>query len=235
VASAFNAVAVVPSTSFRLRTATWPRAEATAVTGAVWVTGELDYKLRRDVNWTAGAMADVILVSTSGTEVLSKTIDVDAAEGTFTLRIPEGGGLMPGEYALRINLRSRQEGTPGLSGTARVIVPPAAAPIGEGVLWRRGPSTGPRFLMTADPRFQRSERVRLEHATAAMGAPGARLIDQQGKTLAVPVAVTTRPDDSGEFRWVVAELALAPLAPGSYGIEVAVGEAKVVTAFTVVP
>ena len=34
--------------------------------------------------------------------------------------------------------------------------------MGEPVLWRRGPSTGPRHARTADPRFSRSERVRLE-------------------------------------------------------------------------
>jgi hypothetical protein len=102
-------------------------------------------------------------------------------------------------------------------------------------MWRRGPTTGPKYEMTADPRFRRSDRVRIEHATTAAGAATARMLDRAGSPMAVPVQVTERADESGEFRWIVAEAALAPLAPGDYAIEVTLDQGKAVTAFKVVP
>lgn len=236
VAAAFNAVAGVSTRSqFRLRAATWPRVGGAGVAGTVWVTGELDYALRRDVAWTAGATADVVVVAATGAQVLSTTVAVDAATGLLTLTLPQAGGLPPGEYALRIRVRPNQDGTIPVSDTARIIVPSAAARLGEAVIWRRGPTTGPRFMMTADPRFTRNDRLRLEHATTGAGAASARLVDRQGKTLAVPVSIAERPGESGDFRWMTVDLALAPLAPGSYAIEVSLDDAKSVTAFTVIP
>jgi hypothetical protein len=90
-------------------------------------------------------------------------------------------------------------------------------------------------MMTADPRFQRSERVRLEHATTAAGTATARMLDRAGNPLQVPVQVTDRQDESGEFRWLIAEATLAPLAPADYAIELTLDDAEVVTAFKVVP
>jgi hypothetical protein len=89
--------------------------------------------------------------------------------------------------------------------------------------------------MTADPRFLRSDRIRLEHASTAAGAATARMLDRSGNPLNVPVLVTERDDSSGEFKWIVADAALAPLAPGDYAVELTLDETKVVTAFKVVP
>lgn len=237
IATAFNAVAGVSSRSqFRLRAALWPRVSAASgVAGSVWVVGELDYTLRRDVGWTAGATAEITLVSAAGTQVESRAVDVDAKAGAFTVTLPEAGALAPGEYALKIRVRAKQDGVVPLSDTARIIVPAAASTLGDAVLWRRGQTTGLQFLTTADPRFRRSDRLRLEHATTGAGAASARLVDRQGKAMQVPVALSERADPSGEFTWLVAEVALAPLGVGSYAIEVTLGDAKSVTAFSVVP
>jgi len=102
-------------------------------------------------------------------------------------------------------------------------------------MWRRGPSTGPQHLRTADPRFRRNERIRLELATSSAEPATARLIDRSGQPMTVPVEVTERPDPSGAFRWVVADLALAPFGPADYAIEVTQGPSKQLTAFRVVP
>ena len=58
------------------------------------------------------------------------------------------------------------------------------------------------------------------------GTATARLLDRAGQPLQVPVQVSARPDDSGQFRWIVADAALAPLAPGQYTIEVTLGALK---------
>ena len=232
--SAFGTVAAVtPRANFRIRTATARPGDAP--TAVVWVVGELDYRARREVTWTAGGTADVTVVSADGQEVFATSIDVPASAPAFTMRGPDAGGLPPGEYALRVRLRpNNQEGLPVVD-TARLVVPKELPALGDSLIWRRGPSTGPQFVATADPRFQHSDRIRVEIPTGASGAPTARMLDRFGKPNQVPVIVTERPEPSTQFRWIVAEAVLAPLAPGDYSIETTVGNAKQVTAFQLVP
>ena len=237
VSTAISAVATVsPRSLFRIRTASWSTAASGNKTAAaVWIVGEMDQRMRKDVAWSAGANADVAVVSSTGSEVMTKTLEIDVAQGMFSLRVPEAGGIPPGEYAVRVRVRPNQDGALPVSDVARLIVADAALRLGEGVLWRRGPTTGPRHIMTADPRFLRSERLRLEHATTAAGVAAARLLDRVGRPMQVPVQVTERQDPSGEFRWIVADATLAPLAAGDYAVEVTLDNAKMVTAFKVVP
>ena len=103
------------------------------------------------------------------------------------------------------------------------------------VLWKRGPATGRAYVASEDPRLRRTERLRLEHATTASSTATARMVDAAGKPMAVPVSVSERPDPSGNYRWVLAEVALAPLAPGEYSIELTIGELTVQTHFQIVP
>ena len=234
VDSAFGSVAAVsPRASFRVRTALARAGEASDAT--LWVIGELDYRARREVTWTAGAVADITLVGADGQEVLAKSLDVAANALSFTMRAPETGGLAPGEYTVRVRLRpNNQDGLP-VADTARIVIPRTLPALGDSLLWRRGTSTGPQYVITADPRFQHSDRIRVEIPTRAAGTPSARMLDRFGKPNQVPVAVTERQDTSSEFHWVVAEAVLAPLAPGDYAIEITLGDAKQVTAFQLVP
>jgi hypothetical protein len=187
------------------------------------------------VTWTAGGTADVTVVSGDGQEVFASSIDVPASAPAFTMRGPAAGGLVPGEYAVRVRLRpNNQEGLPVVD-TARLVVPKELPALGDSLIWRRGPSTGPQFVVTADPRFQHSDRIRVEIPTTASGAATARMLDRFGKPNQVPVIVSERPDPSTQFRWIVAEAVLAPLASGDYSIETTVGDAKQVTAFQLVP
>jgi hypothetical protein len=98
-----------------------------------------------------------------------------------------------------------------------------------------GPTTGNKEVPTADLRFRRSESIRLEIPTTAEAAGSARLLDRTGKPLAVPVTSAIRDDPDGS-RWVTAQLALAPLAPGDYVIEMSNGlRERTLVAFKVVP
>ena len=89
-------------------------------------------------------------------------------------------------------------------------------------------------MPTADLRFRRNEQLRVEVLAASADAPSARLLDRTGKPLPVPVAAAMR-DDSDGLRWHTAQIALAPLAPGDYVIELAAGGKRTLSAFRVVP
>jgi hypothetical protein len=134
-----------------------------------------------------------------------------------------------GDFVVR--LRSQ-----GPAGSETVTIPvtllAASQPSGA-VFIRRGPSTGNKEVPTADLRFRRGDRIRVELPWPVDSASG-RLLDRTGKPLAVPVVANTRAGADGTT-WATAELALAPLAPSDYVIEVAAGDTRVMCAFRVVP
>jgi VWFA-related protein len=236
-AASATAVSIVvnPRAQFRLRTSGWTSTTPAGSGAAVWVVGELDAALRKELTWSAGGTADVSVVAASGAEIVSTSVAVPATEWAFALRVPADGAMAPGEYAVRVRVRPSADPDLPVSDIARLIVPETPSVLGEPVMWRRGPSTGPRHRVTADPRFQRSDRVRFEFATGTAGAATARMLDRTGKPMQVPVQVSERVDESGSFRWIVVDATLAPLAMGDYAIEVTLGGARQVGAFRVVP
>ena len=101
------------------------------------------------------------------------------------------------------------------------------------VFIRRGPSTANREQPTADLRFRRSDRVRVE-VPSAVDVTSARLLDRTGKPIAaIPVTPNTRTDADGT-KWATAELLLAPLGPGDYVVEVVAGDTRTMAAFRIV-
>jgi VWFA-related protein len=228
-------VSVNARAQFRIRASSWAHASPSGATeGAFWIVGELDPQVRKQAAWTRGAQADVAVIGPDGQQVASRKIDVKPSEGPFSIQIPESGGVGAGEYTLRIRLRSPVEGELGLSDTTRVSVKNDTT-LGEAVMWRRGLSTGPQYLRTADPRFQRSDRLRLELATSAAQPVTARILDRTGTTMPIQAQVSERPDASTQFKWVVIDVTLAPFAPGDYALEATQGADKQMTAFRVVP
>jgi len=108
-----------------------------------------------------------------------------------------------------------------------------AAPAASGaILIRRGPSTANKEVPTADVRFRRGEQLRVEVPEA--GEAAARLLDRTGKPLPIPVTAAQREAPDGS-RWTTAQLALTPLAPGDYLIEIKRSTARTLVAFRVVP
>ena len=227
-------VAVNPRASFRIRTSGWTTGDGDA-SAAAWIVGELDYATRRQLAWSAGSKAEVVVVAPSGAEVTSTTVDIAATEGSFAVRVPAEGGIAPGEYAVRVRVRPNGDPTLPVADTARLVIPEKPSVLGEPVLWRRGPSTGPRHVMTADPRFQRNERVRFEMATTMTGMATGRMLDRNGNPMQVPVQISERADASGSFKWIVADATLAPLAAGDYAVEVTLGSARQTGTFKLVP
>jgi len=230
--SALNSVAGAAARSeFRIHVSSWVAPSASGEPeGRFWVVGELDYRTRRELEWTAGAQASVVVLAADGTTVMSREMEVPAGDGPFVFNVPESGRLPVGEYAVRVRLRATADDALALSDTARVQME-AGSVLGEAVFWRSGPSTGRQYRRTADPQFMRNERLRLELATTASEAASARLLDRNGNPLAVPAETTARPDPEAGLTWVVVDLGLAPLAPADYAVEVVQGNERRVTAF----
>lgn len=220
---------------FRLRSAAWTSDAGGALAASLWLVGELDFSTRRDIAWSNGANAEISVVSAKGDRVATLQVPFSTSDGGFTVKVPTETPLTPGDYAVRVRVLPQAGQSLPLADLTRVVIPASAVSLGESLMLRRGPSTGPRYVATADPRFQKSDRLRLEMPTLLDANATARLLDRTGKPLLVPVTTSDRRDETGGFRWVIVDATLAPLAPGEYAVEVSVGDVKQVTAFRMVP
>jgi VWFA-related protein len=229
-----RALNVSGTSALHVRPAVWTRSNGPdSQTTSVWIDAELDPQLRRQRLQAEGGTVEMILRPLRGGDPISRQLPVTttATNVEFDLRGPDA--LAPGEYSVQLQLTGA--GAEPVGEFLRVSVPESSSSLGEALLLRRGPATGPRYLRTADPRFYRTDRLRLELPTDSRNAATARLLDRRGGALTVPVQVSERADDSGLFRWIVADLPLTSIAPGDYAVEVTQGSATRLTAFRVVP
>ena len=176
-------------------------------------------------DWKNGGEADVTLMRGTGATLATARATIEPGSRTFRSLLVTSEPITTGDYAVRVRVRelalSEQSESNGRSETVRFTFP--AAPESSGaVLIRRGPATGNKEVATADPRFRRSEQIRVEVPVARSEPMSARLLDRTGKALAVPLATAVR-DEADGSRWQTAQLALAPLAAGDYVIELAGG------------
>jgi VWFA-related protein len=199
---------------------------------AMWVVGELGGAATVGDGWNDGFDATVTLTTPAEATVGSGHVTVPRGGRTFRVAVTPSQPLVPGDYVLRVGARAGPASIPSRE-VVRLTIP--ASPNAVGALFtRRGISTGNKEVPTADLRFRRSEQVRVEIPTRSSDPVTARLLDRTGKALAVPVTGSVRDDGDGS-RWVTAQLALAPLAPGDYVIEFARGDERMISAFRVVP
>jgi hypothetical protein len=197
---------------------------------AIWVVGELGASAEAGDASRGAAEVSVDIARPDGRTVASVRTSMAVGARVFRVTPEPLEPLTAGEY--RVLARVRAGGLPS-SDTITVTLP--AAPDATGTLWiRRGPATGNRDVSTADLRFRRSEQARVEVLARSGDAVTGRLLDRFGKELAVPVSIGKRSDADGS-RWVTAQLALAPLAPADYVIELSQGTARTLAAFRVVP
>jgi hypothetical protein len=235
VARALNQVATgsLPL-PLRLRTAAWTQASGGRETGHVWIVGELDTGTRREPGWLLGARGELTVVADDGSPVASRTLQLSKGQATFVVGSADIGPLPPGDYQIRVRLRAEGSTESPITSSVQVSVPPGASPLGEPVLRRRGPQTGVAYVETADGRFRRTERLRLELPTSSAAAATARLLDRLGNPMQVPATVSMRDDAGAAFRWIVVDAQLAPFATGDYVIEVTQDGASELVAFRIV-
>ncbi len=219
-----------PEARFRINTVT----DATGK-GPIWVAGELLLPGGRPDEFAQGATAEI--EATLGSSSATAQVTLKPGERTFltTVQLPPGGA---GELTVRARLKAVDGAAAPLQETVRVAAGAPTSPL----YFRRGATTGNKLLPAADLRFSRTERVRLEIPVSPEVKPGGgRLLDRAGQPLPIPVTVSERTDDATGQHWVTADVTLGPLAPGDYGIEIALrpgsgqalGTERVVTAIRV--
>jgi hypothetical protein len=201
-------------------------------TAAIWVVGELGGPATVGDAWAEGFDATATLTTAADRTAASGRATVPRGMRTFRIALSPSQPLEPGEYVLRVGARSGGASIPPRE-TVRVTIP--SAPRTTGALFlRRGTATANREVATADLRFRRSEQLRVEIPAGDGAEVSARLLDRTGKALSVPVAAALRIDADGS-RWQTAQLALAPLAPGDYVVEISSGPDRSIAAFRIVP
>ena len=214
---------------------------ATGGTGAlrtahVWALAELDPGLLRSAEWLAGGEADIQLSAADGTKLGQQTVPLTGGQRSVSVDLGEVA-LPPGEIVIRTRVKPSGDGL-SVSDTIRLTAAPEDSAPGVPILLRRGPTTGIRYMATADRQFRRTERLRVELPSSGdVSSPSAEVLDRTGKSISIPVAASVRQD--GAISWATAEVALAPLAVGDYALKLRVqrgGQAhEVLTGFRVVP
>ncbi len=199
----------------------------------LWALTELDPSVVRAGEWLGGGSVSVAVLSADNEVLTESTTPLPA--GQRALAVDLGEVVVPErDVMVRTRVTPTQEGLP-YSDTIRLSE--ISAP-GRPIVLRRGPTTGIKFVPTADLQFRRTERVRLELPTmAVVTATSGEVLDRAGKPIPLTVIATTRTEAG--ITWASAELNLAPLAAGDYVLKLKAESAgkteEVVTGFRLVP
>jgi hypothetical protein len=217
------------------------RLQSAAAPARIWITGELDATTLKNPDWQQGGRLRATFEHEKGASPRTQVeLALPAGQRSFALTPPKDVQLAAGRYVVRVELFPAAGKVP-IQSMVDAFIPEGDWLIAtSGLTARRGPSTGLQYEATADTRFRRTERIRLEvPRSAADGQAAARLLTRDGKPLNVAIALSERVDaDSGQ-RMLVADVILAPLAQGDYAVELTVeqGDRKesATYAFRIIP
>ena len=198
----------------------------------LWAVAEIDTATSREGAWLGGGTVDVALSGSDNRALAS--VEGALAGGQRTVLLDLGQVEVPvTSTSLRVRLQPAGEGLALKDALALAPIGAAGDP-GVPLLFRRGATTGTRYVPTADPQFRRTERLRVDLPRATPpGTFTAALLDRVGVPLPLPVATTTRAD--GAITWAMAEVSLAPLSHGDYVMKLTVDGVDAVTGIRVVP
>ena len=220
------------------------RLQAAGGRGTIRAVVELDAATAKQPEWVAGGTLKVTFepdrTAGSTPAASSQTVTMAIDPGQRSIEVTGAQPFVAGRYSVRAELTPRGSRLP-IQVTTFATVPAEAVVVGTGALaLRRGPSTGLAYVPTADARFRRTERLRIEVPIAAEGMTGTgRLLTREGQPTPLVVTVTTRTDAAGGQRFAVGDIALAPLAAGEYVLELSLvkdGKAEAVAyGFRIIP
>ena len=214
------------------------RVQAVGSRSSIRAIVELDAATAKQPEWLSGGTLRLTFEPErtigSSNAAQSQTLTIALEPGQRSIVIPSSERpLTAGRYAVRAELTARNGRLP-IQVTTFATVPADTAEVGTGGLAaRRGPSTGLAYMATADPRFRRTERLRIEVPIAEAGFVGAgRLLTREGQATPLIVSYSARTDETSKQQFGVADVTLAPLAEGEYVLELSLtkgGKTEVVT------
>jgi VWFA-related protein len=214
------------------------RLHAAGGRGRIRAVIELDPATAKQPEWAGGGTAKVSIEpeASSGADkpAALQTLSMEFTGSQRSISVDFEGTLPAGRYTVRAELMPRTSRL-ALNVSTLTTVPDEGALVGVDVLaLRRGPSTGLAYVPTADQRFRRTERLRVELPVMTEGVAGiGRVLTRAGQAL--PLVVTY----SATATAGVADVTLAPLTTGEYVLELTLTKdaatATVVYGFRIVP
>jgi VWFA-related protein len=212
------------------------RVQATGLARRIRAVIELDAATARQPEWAMGGTLQVSIESEKGGAPTVVSVAIPAGQRSVVFEGPDTD-LQPGRYFVRLEGRP-ERGTVPVRANADATVGATGTSIGPTlVALRRGPTTGLAYQPTADPRFRRTERIRAEVPILADGAVTGtgRVLTREGQPLPLQVAISERTDERSGTRYLVGDVALAPLAQGDYVLEIQAGPASATYGFRIIP
>jgi VWFA-related protein len=203
---------------------------------SVWVAGELQSTGTKPDEFMQGSSA--VIEALVGDRSATASVILKPGDLTFLAKL-DLPAARAGMLDVRVRLASDEGVAAPLNEGARVDLDASAA---QTLLYRRGVTTRNRLLPAVEPKFSRTERMRVEipvgpgarNGTATSG----RVLDRGGLATQVPVVLGERIDEASGQRWITADITLGPLSPGEYAIEIVIsreaGEERVLTPVRVV-
>jgi len=201
------------------------RIQAAGGRGLIRAVVELDAATAKQPEWLSGGTLKLTVeperANASAKPAPPQTVTRAIEPGQRSITV--NGTAAPvaaGRYLVRAEITPRAGRIPLLVSTF-VTVPADTAVIGSAALaLRRGPSTGLAYLATADPRFRRTERLRIEVPLAepATEVTG-RMLTREGQPMPLIVTGSSRVDEATQLRLGVADVTLSALAAGEYVLE----------------
>jgi VWFA-related protein len=219
------------------------RVQAVGARRSIRAVVELDAATMKQPEWSGGGTLRVMFepdkASADAGAPIVMSLALSPGQRSVIVTGP-GTPLAAGKYLVRAEVTPRNARLP-IQATTPVTVPPDSAEMGTGALAsRRGPSTGLAYIATADPRFRRTERLRVEVPLAGDGFTGTgRLLTREGQPTPLVVAFATRAAADSQQHIGVGDVTLSALAEGDYVLELSLsknGTTDVVTyGFRIVP
>jgi len=153
----------------------------------VWAVTEIGRGVQEE--WANGGQADAILIDTSGRTLATAHADLPAGAATARL-VLTSRTLSAGDYQLQVRTKGARA-TAASTDVVRIAVAPAPQATGA-MFFRRGSATANRDVATADLRFRRSDRLRVDVPSPGAENVTARLLDRAGAPIAIPVSAMVR-------------------------------------------
>ena len=187
---------------------------------SVWVAVELQSTGTKPDEFMQGAAAAI--EASAGGKSATASATLKSGELTFLIRL-DVPFATSGILDVRVRLNSDEGTAEPLTAGARIDATTGDL---KPLMFRRSVTTGNHLQPAADPRFSRTERMRLEFPVGPGVRDGkpvsGRVIDRGGVATQVPVFVAERTEEVTGQRWITADVSLAALSPADYVIEVVI-------------